>query len=388
MNPFPKVTAGKGRGQSRSGQGSGRCNMTKRRDFLAAALATALAGGSRAAAADNRWEATRAGDAAVERGLRWLARAQGVAGNWGSTDLGLVSLGALAFLSAGHAPGRSPEYGDNAKRAIQFVLSSAKPSGLLNITDGQGDMYNHGLSVFVLSQCYGVLDDRRLGPALEKGLKVIYTAQRADGGWSYRATQSSAGGHDLSLTVMQAKALRAAMDMGLEVPPDVIARAIAFVRRCYRGTPDGAGAFTYQGDAVKPGTAAIAMAACGAVCLQEFGEYNDGRITRSLSLAADRFRRDLKLTKGMLPVNAYAMFYLAQGLYQVGGNLWRQTYPAVRDTIVRTQAADGSWHGGYRNGRPGQLFGTAVGVFALSIPNRYLPILQRGREDKTSGAAR
>ena len=39
------------------------------------------------------------------------------------------------------------------------------------------------------------------------------------------------------------------------------------------------------------------------------------------------------------------------------------------------------WEGGRVGGRPGQLFGTSVAVFALSIPNRYLPILQEGEAE-------
>jgi hypothetical protein len=32
-------------------------------------------------------------------------------------------------------------------------------------------------------------------------------------------------------------------------------------------------------------------------------------------------------------------------------------------------------------GKPGQLYGTAVGCFILAIPNRYWPILQEGKID-------
>ena len=42
-----------------------------------------------------------------------------------------------------------------------------------------------------------------------------------------------AAGHDLSLAVMQAKALRSAVDSGLEVPPEVIQNAIKCVREHY-----------------------------------------------------------------------------------------------------------------------------------------------------------
>ena len=130
------------------------------------------------------------------------------------------------------------------------------------------------------------------------------------------------------------------------------------------------------------------MAACGAVCLQEFGAYDDYRIGHSLSLAAERFRDHLEIREGEIPIEAYAMFYLGQGLYQVGGSHWRNTYPLVRDAIVKTQRADGSWRDRRLDGHAGRLFATSVGVFALSIPNRYLPILQRGSTRKASGGVR
>lgn len=355
--------------------------MLNRREFLAGTTLLA-AGGTSSARVDNRWEVTRQSVSASERGLKWLAQNQGATGNWGSNDLGLVALGALAFLSAGHAPRRSERYGSHVERALGFILSNVKPSGLMNISQKQRDMYNHGLTLFALTQAFGVHNDSRLGPAVDKGLKLISNVQCIDGGWKYEAARGERG-HDLSLTVMQAKAMRAAMDMGLKVPREGIARAIAYVRRHYHaiGGGNGEGAFTYRGDQIKQGAEAIAMAACGAVCLQEFGEYKDKRINHSLNLAAKRFRDDAKLSQGHLPVNAYAMFYLAQGLYQVGGNHWKTSYPIVRDAIVKTQAGDGAWQGGYLGGRPGKLFGTSVGVFALNIPNRYLPILQRGHKD-------
>ena len=115
-----------------------------------------------------------------------------------------------------------------------------------------------------------------------------------DGGWDYVARQQSRG-HDLSLAVMQAKALRGATDIGLDIPPQVIDKAIASVRGYYRplaaadgkqyGTdPLGArpGAFTYSG-----GKVTTAMAAAGAVCLQEFGQYDEFRIPRSLGYVAN-----------------------------------------------------------------------------------------------------
>src|SRR5205823_3961046 len=108
--------------------------------------------------AEGDWEVTPQSEAALERGLSWLARNQGPEGNWESNDLGLVSMGALAFLSSGHTPGRG-KYGDTVERALEYVLKNAKPSGLLNISNGQRDMYNHGLAAFVLGQAHGMTND-------------------------------------------------------------------------------------------------------------------------------------------------------------------------------------------------------------------------------------
>jgi len=306
--------------------------------------------------ADGDWEVTPDSEAALARGLDWLARTQGPEGNWESNDLGLVGMGALAFLAAGHSPGHG-KYGEAVDRALNYVLKNAKPSGLLNISNAQRDMYNHGLAAFVLGQAHGMTNDARISPVLDRALKLIAYTQCEDGGWDYQARRQLHG-HDLSLVVMQAKALRSAVDSGLEVSPEVIDLAIKSVREHYRAASgkknfdDPAvraekGQFTYDGNRGTP-----AMAACGVVCLQEFGEYD-----------------------------------------QVGGRDWEQCYPKLRDTLVANQHVDvknplqdGDWTDtSHVHGKPGQLYGTAVACFILAIPNRYLPILQEGKIDSLRG---
>ena len=367
------------------------------RTLVVVTLIVGIAAWPSAAAEDSTWEVTEAGEEAVERGLAWLARNQGKEGNWESKDLGLVSLGALAFLSAGHTPGVG-KYGDNVRRALHYVLRNAKPSGLLNITGTSRDMYNHGLSTFVLTQAFGATKDKRVGKVLRKALKLIREAQCLDGGWDYKAVRHFRG-HDLSLAVMQAKALRGAMDIGFDIPPGTVRMAIASVRGYYRpetSRPDGKGAsygnhplakypgrFTYTG---MGGT--TAMAAAGAVCLQEFGEYDDFRIYRSMDAVVFDIRNRMPVRKGSLPFDSYTLYYVAQALFQVGGTRWRENYPLIRNALVKTQTrvpggkgGDGAWSGGRIGGKPGLMFGTAVGVFSLSIPYRYLPILQpHGKE--------
>jgi hypothetical protein len=368
-------------------------------------VSAALAAGvccPRLARGDGQWEINVESEQALERGLQWLSRNQGGEGSWGSDDLGLVGMGALAFLASGHMPGRG-QYGQTVQRALDFVVNKAKPSGLLNISHSRRDMYNHGLATFVLGQAQGMTSsrDRRLNDVLDRALKLITNTQCEDGGWDYEARRQPRG-HDLSLAVMQAKALRSAVDSGLEVPPEVIDLAIQSVREHYtpsRGRHDAPeselrqipGQFTYRKGG---GGGTVAMAACGVVCMQEFGQYDDWRIDKSMEVvnAAVKELPRARQRNGTLPFDAYTLYYVGQALYQVGGESWKECYPYLRDFLTASQTVDsgnpsqhGSWKdegvrgGGRVGGTPGMLYATSAACFLLAIPNRYLPILQEGK---------
>jgi hypothetical protein len=200
---------------------------------------------------------------------------------------------------------------------------------------------------------------------------------------------------------MQAKALRSAVDSGLQVPPEVIALAIKSVREHYSPAKgrqatseaeqrEGEGQFTYS----KGGSGGtIAMAAAGVVCLQEFGQYEDWRIEKNMDVIVAAIRQLPESRRdGNMPFDAYTLYYAGQALYQVGGSRWQDNYPRLRDYLVASQLIDtrnpevnGLWRdngangGGKIGGRPGELYGTSVACFILAIPNRFLPILQEGR---------
>ncbi|WP_233207350.1 MULTISPECIES: squalene--hopene cyclase [Pirellulaceae] len=346
--------------------------------------------------AEGPWEITPESTAALDRGLTWLAENQGPNGDWESDDLGLIGMGALAFMADGHAPGRG-KFGQPLDRALNRILSSPRPSGLLNVADAQRDMYNHGLTTFVLGQAHGMTNDARINGVLDRALKLIAFTQAEDGGWDYRAVRRE-NGHDLSLAVMQAKALRSAMDTGIEVAPEVVDLAISSVREHY--SPEGVsrdaseaeqrkypGQFTYTRHG---GKASLAMAAAGVVCLQEFGQYDDWRIQKNMEIIhaeIAKLKQKDNRQNGRLPFDAYTLYYVGQALYQVGGEDWQRSYPILRDAVVESQVVrpgnpreDGHWNAGaHVGGKPGDLYGTAVGCFILAMPNRYLPILQEGR---------
>jgi hypothetical protein len=211
---------------------------------------------------------------------------------------------------------------------------------------------------------------------------------------------------------MQAKALRGAVDSGLQVSPEVVRLAIRDVREHYSPMPRSPsdlhppadfdprlqpGQFTYTKGG---GSATPAMAAAGVVCLQEFGQYDDWRIPKNMQ--AIRTAIDLRLRSGTNfthdgrpAFDSYTLYYIGQALYQVGGNWWAGLYPQLRDNLIATQELapgdprkDGLWHDTKNvGGPPGDLYATSVACFVLAIPNRYLPILQEGRIKQFQSAA-
>ena len=181
----------------------------------------------------------------------------------------------------------------------------------------------------------------------------------------------------------------------------MIERALADVREHYmpQGCPAAAleeelqkhpGRFTYYKGGGQP---SLAMAAAGVVCLQEFAQYDDWRIPKNIEIIEQAVREMSKGNQNDPPFggafSAYTTYYVAQALYQVGGEPWKRSYPLLRDRLVSSQMHDanpendGGWRdsGDQLDGKEGTLYETAVACFVLAIPNRYLPILQEGKID-------
>ena len=114
--------------------------------------------------------------------------------------------------------------------------------------------------------------------------------------------------------------------------------------------------------------------------LADCQEHRGHRTGRARDVARRESRRS------SLRIPAYTAYYVAQALYQVGGDPWKRCYPLFRDRLISSQIRDdnaeidGGWRAsGQVDGKPGMLYQTAVACFVLAIPNRYLPILQEGK---------
>ena len=92
-------------------------------------------------------------DAAIARGLDYLARAQGRDGAWrnrtgyGAYPVAMSALAGLSFLGNGSTTTQGP-YASNVDRVTEFLLTCTTESGLIaRLEEAEGrPMYGHGFS--------------------------------------------------------------------------------------------------------------------------------------------------------------------------------------------------------------------------------------------------
>lgn len=308
---------------------------------------------------------TPAAEQSIARGLKWLAAGQHDDGGFGDGQYrgnpAVCALAGMAFVSGGGTPGRGP-YGENISRSVDYLLGCVQPSGFISGGDAaRGPMYGHGFATLFLAECHGMSPRDNLREKLTKAVKIIVDSQNKQGGWRYQPVRADA---DISVTVCEVMALRAARNAGLFVPNETINRAIEYIKKSQNA--DGGFAYMLQGsrESGYPRSAAAVVALFGA------GVYDSPEIQRGLKYLA-QFPPG-KESKQRETYYYYGQYYAAQAMWTVGGERWNSWYAAARDELIARQRDDGSW-----NSANGNQYATAMACIVLQIPNNYLPIFQR-----------
>jgi hypothetical protein len=372
---------------------------------------------------------------AVERGLEYLKRTQrkeegAWEGNIGfkinegynvtansRPDPGITALAGTAFLAGGHLPCRGP-YGETLRRAVEYIAGSDPDRGLATpwpgvvddtgyISDNGTRMYSHAFAALFLAEVYGSSLPPRFNDLvrekLDRAVQFILRAQNLQGGWRYEA---NAVDSDMSVTVCQVMALRAARNKGIKVPQSAIDAAVKYVldsavtrNTVNRFWGDGdmrRGAFKYQYREKNPiGTrASLALTGAGMTTLFGAGLYDDQAIVRwardhgmarygpggesppTIRDMAQYILDEYENHANSYPKHYfyfYGHYYACQAMYIAGGPWWERYFPLVRDHLLRFQDADGSWD----VNNVGRNFGTAVACVILQVPCRLLPVLDQ-----------
>jgi hypothetical protein len=341
-------------------------------------------------------EQAQACTAAAERGLAWLAARQLDGGGWvgyvghkqnddymllpdallpegqraqNRGHLGVTALCGMAFLAGGSLPDRGP-HAATVARALDYVVRTSRENGLL--TDAGTRMYSHAFATLFLAEVYGMAATDTAKATLERAVNLIVDCQNAHGGWRYNPFDREV---DLSVTVCQVQALRAARNIGIRVPPETIDRAIAYVRASRVDGGRHEGLFYYKihgrGAYDKPDEYAINAAALTA--LSSAGIHDEDLVDPVLAFLA----REYETVRSYYPTHFfywYGNYYAAQAFYQHGGPRLRDWFARLTRDLCASQEADGRWR---NTTGPGDEFASAIACVLLQMPKQYLPIFQR-----------
>ncbi len=335
-----------------------------------------------------QWEVTPQAKLAIDRGLAFLAVTQNPDGSWpcdvgfklredylvtstideqrraGGGHAGVTGLAGLSFIAGGHLPGRG-KYGRIVSRSIDYVLSQVKEDGY--VTDNGSRMYSHAFATLFLGEVYGMTRRTDVREKLQMTVDLIVKSQNKDGSWRYLPFAPDS---DMSITVCQVMALRAARNTGIRVPSSTIDAAVEYVKKSKVNRGSHKGGFTYQLMSPSRTRTSFSLTAAGVATLHNAAVYADEDIEDGLAYLEERLPYMLRFKEHYFYF--YGHYYATQAMYVAGSPYWDRYYPVIRDQLVDAQKEDGSWYSNV-----GDAFSTSMATIILQVPFRYLPIVQR-----------
>ncbi|MEM8945922.1 MAG: prenyltransferase/squalene oxidase repeat-containing protein [Planctomycetota bacterium] len=339
---------------------------------------------------------TAESEAAVERGLAWLAAHQfddggwrfdletcpqcaGACRNWGfrSSTTDATGLALLCFLGAGYTHEAGP-YQESVAKGLYYLQQKmlitsmggdlrdrsvmSELQGNVLLVQKNGDMYSHAIATLALCEAHAMTRDKTLEDVAQKATDFIVNAQHQAGGWRYEPGEPG----DLSVTGWQITALKSALHGKLVIPREVWYRAMAFLD----SVQDSRGAeYRYKGSE-KPQRV---MTVVGLFSRMLLGWPRDHRpLRKGVALVASQSPQQNHM---------YFNYYASQVLRHHGGPGWERWNPRMRDYLVELQDTQGhetgSWYIEEDWSNPGgRLYTTALAILTLEVYYRYMPMYQ------------
>ncbi len=323
-----------------------------------------------------------AGQVAVLRALRWLAKNQAKDGSWGATKPAMTGLALLAYLAHGDTP-ESEEFGYVVESGMRFLTEAQHPNGHFNGADGHD--YTHPIATYALAEAYGMTKNPTVKEAAIKALKEIVKGQNPSGGFNYNLVPTTRD--DTSYMAWCVQALKAAKIAGLsydvEGLDDCMKKAVLGFKKNY-GEANGYGGFGYTGPSASHG-----LSGAGALCMQFLGEAKSKEVRNTLPMIAQNFAFDWETPK------VYYWYYNTQAFFQEGGAVWDNWNKQFQTPLTNAQKVIGKDASGYvdHKGQPheigswnsaaghsggnGEVMDTILCTLMLEVFYRYLPTFQQ-----------
>lgn len=316
--------------------------------------------------------------------------------------VGVTGLALLALLAGGNMPGRGP-HGAAMDRGINFLMKNIQRSGY--ISAHRTRMYSHAFATLALAEIYGASRRKRVRTALQDAIEFTVKSQNATGGWRYVPLTNDS---DMSITVCQVVALRAARNVGIKVPRQTIDRALKYViQSAITDTNSRSiGAFWYQPFEQLHNRPSFALCAAGLTTLFQAGLYDDEAVRRHMKTHNIRKSPPPSIARSVAYMRDaywkeygrqgrhgnrhffyfYGNYYAAQAMYQIGGTkpkMWSDWYRQVRGHLLgmmktttnkQTGLPEAYWRS---NVDSTNAYATACALLILQFPLDHLPIHQR-----------
>jgi hypothetical protein len=349
------------------------------------AVARALAGRSGATREKNLKEGggNAASEAAVARGLAWLAKQQRQNGSWvfdGSSQADTIAatgMGLLPFLAAGQTHKKPPapvarDYSKNVAAGLDWLLKNQLPTGTFS---GSSGMYAHAIATIALCEAYGMTGDKaRLLYPCQRAVGYILTAQGANGSWGYGAKSEG----DTSIVGWQIQALKSAeMCRDLTIDKRVLQKATKFLDSVSDSSKKAT--YGYRNGPGEPGTALTAVGLLCRYYLDGWGSVHPGMAEGVRGLATRR-------PPNKNQFDMYYYYYATQVVHFHDGEVWHKDWnPKMRDLLIGLQVngkgekVDGSWDPDQAmiGSHCGRLGTTALALLTLEVYYRHLPLYKR-----------
>lgn len=287
------------------------------------------------------------------KGMDYLVHTQLADGSWADATGGPAAICALSVVSL-LAHGDDPNFGPytvTIHRGLDYLLKHQdQRTGYIGPS-----MYNHGFATLALAESYGAVNDDRLGPALQKAVRLILSSQEGNSSKAWRYSPESRDA-DTTVSGAQMVALMAARNAGIPVPEKSIQDGLHFYFSCQ--TPDGGiGYVSAQGpNATRTAIGILVMALA-----------KDKNSTAFQS--AFQFLRN---AGNDMQYPAYFRYYASQAFFHASPEMWNNWNHDNINTLRSSQNSDGSWDGMF-----GSTFNTAGSLLSVALNYRYLPIYER-----------
>jgi len=322
-------------------------------------------------------------EAAVQSGLRWLAKNQKSDGSWSLTgpygdgavnenEVAATAMALLAFQGAGNTHKRG-DFKTNVAQAWDWLLKEQDGNGnFFHEGPYHHTFYTNGQCTIALCELYGMTKDDKFREAAERAVAYLLSSQGSEGGWRYSPQADS----DVSVTGWIVMALQSARMAYLAVPDDNLRRVERYLDKV---ALDGGARYPYQ----RGKEASRVMTAEALLCRQYLGWARDDQrlldgvkyITRPENLIDFQKDRDV-----------YYWYYAAQVCHHMEGEHWKRWNSVMRQAVPEQQVKKGREAGSWDPLKPrpdawedhgGRLYVTCLSIYMLEVYYRHLPIYSK-----------